>query len=155
MLGVILNACVSSGPKPNDEMINPGDRIGDFLITIREGDDVVYITNLHCPFDGSTETCERPVGIKINVSQGFYPGSGKTPFEDAWSGQTYEMIIQGRPVNLQAFGYDEWKHPIAGTIRVWNVVIVANGPGSILAESNGIFDGESWSYTAKIDFTEP
>jgi hypothetical protein len=65
------------------------------------------------------------------------------------------MVIEGRPVNLQAFGYDEWKHPIAGTIRVWNVVIVADQPGTISAASSGVFDGESWNYTAKINFTEP
>jgi hypothetical protein len=155
ILGVILSACASSAPKPSDEMINPGDKIGDFLITTREDDDVVYITNLHCPIDGTTETCERPVGIKINVSQGFQPASGKTSFEQAWSEQTCEMVIEGRPVNLQAFGYDEWKHPIAGTIRVWNVAIVADKPGTISAESNGVFDGELWNYTAKINFTEP
>ncbi len=154
MLGVILSACTGSAPKPSDEMINPGDRIGDFLITTREGDDTVYMTNLHCPVDGTTETCEQPVGTKINVSQGFYPGTDKTPFEEAWSKQTYEMIIEGRPVNLQAFGYDEWVHSV-GTIRVWNVVIVADRPGTISAESNGVFDGESWNYTAKINFTEP
>ena len=158
MLAVILNACASASSKPSDEMINPGDKIGDFLITTRDGDDVIYITNLHCPFDATTETetCDRPAGMKINVSQGFLPEQpGKTPFEESWSKQTCEMVIEGRPVNLEAFGYDEWKHPIAGTVRVWNVVIVTDRPGTISAESSGIFDGESWNYTAKINFTEP
>lgn len=152
---IILSACAKETSQSNDGMINPGDRIGNFLITTREGDNVVYITNLHCPVNGTMETCERPVGTKINISQGFQPASGKTPFEEAWSKQVYEMVIEGRPVNLQAFGYDEWKHPVAGTIRVWNVVIVANQPGTVSAESKGVFDGESWDFTAKINFTEP
>ena len=154
LMVVALNACASSAPKPSEEMINPGDKIGDFLITTKEGNDVVYITNLHCTVDGTTETCEQPVGTKINVSQAFYPQAGKTPFEQAWSEQTYEMVIEGRPVNLQAFGYDEWVHSV-GTIRVWNVVIVADQPGTISAESSGIFDGTSWNYTAKLNFTAP
>lgn len=155
MFIVTLNACASIAPTPNSEMINPGDRIGSFLITTKGSDDVIYMTNLHCTVKGTMETCDRPVGMKINVSQGFVPKTSKTPFEDAWSQQTCTMVIEGRPVNLQAFGYDEWKHPIAGTVRVWNVVIVADQPGSISAESSGVFDGESWSYTAKINFTEP
>ncbi len=157
MLVVSLNACAGTAPQPGDEMIDPGDKIGDFLITTAQGDDVIYMTNLHCPFDAATETetCERPAGMKINVSQGFVPGQSKTPFEEAWSEQTCEMVIEGRPVNLQAFGYAEWKHPVAGTIRVWNVVIIADRPGTISAKSSGIFDGESWNYTVKINFTEP
>lgn len=155
IVAILLSSCAKETSQSNDEMINPGDRIGDFLITTREGDDVIYITNLHCPFDGTTETCERPIGTKINISQGFQPASGKTPFEEAWSKQVYEMVIEGRPVNLQAFGYDEWKHPVVGTIRVWNVVIVADQSGTISAVSKGIFDGESWDFTATINFTEP
>lgn len=152
---ITLSACARETAQSDDEMIKPGDKIGNFLITTRESDDVIYMTNLHCPFDGTTETCERPVGLKINVSQGFTPSGGKTPFEQAWSEQTCEMFIEGRKVDLQAFGYDEWKHPVAGTIRVWNVVIVADQPGSISAVSSGVFDGESWDYIAKINFTEP
>jgi hypothetical protein len=150
-----LCACAEKTPQSSDEMINPGDKVGDFLITTREGDGIVYMTNLHCPVDGTTETCDEPVGARVNVSQGFYPGSGKTPFEEAWSAQICEMVIEGHPLNLQAFGYDEWQHPVAGTIRVWNVVIVADRPGTISVESKGVFDGEPWDYTAKINFTEP
>lgn len=151
---IVLSACANGTSQSNDELINPGDKIGNFLITKREGDDVDYITNLHCSIDGTVETCERPVGTKINISQGFMPAQGKTPFEEAWSEQTCEIVIEGRPVNLQAFGYDEWKHPFAGTIRVWNVVIVADQPSTISAESKGVFDGESWSFTAIINFTD-
>lgn len=152
---IFLSACANRTTQSNDEMINPGDRIGNFLITTREDDDVVYITNLHCPVDGTMETCEIPIGTKINISQGFMPSQGNTSFEEAWLKQTCEMVIDGRPVNLQAFGYDEWKHPIAGIIRVWNVVIVADQPGTISAESKGVFDGELWNFTAQINFTEP
>lgn len=154
-LMVALTACGGKAATPESGMINPGDKVGNFTITTRGGDDVVYITNLHCPFEDPVETCEVPVGTKINISQGFYPPKGSDSFEEAWSSQTYSLVMEGRPVNLPAFGYDEWKHPLVGTIRVWNVVIVANKPGTISAVSSGVFSGEAWNYTAKIIFTKP
>ena len=49
MFGVILSACASKTPQPSDEMINPGDRIGDSLITTGEGEDVIFVTKLIAP----------------------------------------------------------------------------------------------------------
>jgi hypothetical protein len=155
VLGVVLTACAPSAQKSGDEMINPGDKIGDFLITTKDGQDILYMTFLHCAIDGTTETCDKPVGTRINVSQGFMSMPGKTPFEQTWSQQSVNMVIEGRPVNLQAFGYDEWVHPQAGPIRVWNVVVVAERPITISAASGGVFDGESWNYTARINFIQP
>lgn len=68
----ILSACATATSQPIEGTINPGDKIGDFLITTGDGEDVIFVTKVHCPFDGSTETesCEQPVGTKVNVSQG-------------------------------------------------------------------------------------
>ena len=101
-------AHVSATPQPSDEVISPGDRIGDFLITTEDSEDVIYVAKLHCPFDSSTntESCEQPAGTKVNVGLGVYdddPSGGKT-LDEYWSEQTHEMIIEGRPINLQAFG---------------------------------------------------
>lgn len=158
MFGVILSACASVTPQPSDEMINPGDRIGDFLITTGEGKDVIFVTKLHCPFDSSTETesCEQPVGTKVNVSQGIFvnPSIGKT-LDELWSEQIHEMFIEGRPVNLQAFGSVDFNNPMVGTVRVWNVVIVTDKPGKITARSTGVVGGDPWNYIAIITFTAP
>ena len=159
----ILDACAAAAPQPIEtptppveEMINPGDRIGDFLITTGAGEDVIFVTKLSCPFDDSTQTesCEQPVGAKVNVSQGIIAdrSKGKT-LDEVWSGQTYEMIIEGRSVNLQAFGSVDFSHPVVGTVRVWNVVVVTDRPGKVTAQSNGVAGGDSWNYTAIITFT--
>ena len=166
LFAFILSSCAKATPQPvdeatlpsADERINPGDKIGDFLITTSDDEDVIFVTKLHCPFDEGTqiESCEQSVGEKVNISQGIFadPSIEKT-LDELWSGQTYEMIIEGRPVNLQAFGSVDFYNTMVGTIRVWNVVIVTDKPGKITAHSKGIVGGDHWNYTAIITFTEP
>ena len=162
----ILGACATATPQPvietqsqpNEGMINPGDKIGDFFITTGNGEDVIFVTKLHCPFDNSTQTesCEQPIGTKVNVSQGIFadPSIGKT-LDELWSEQTHEMFIEGHPVNLQAFGFVDFNNSMVGTVRVWNVVIVTDKPGKITAYSKGVVGGDPWNYTAIITFTAP
>jgi hypothetical protein len=155
---IISGACTKAASEASEEMINPGDKIGDFLITTGDGEDVIFVTKLHCPFDSSTETesCEQLMGTKVNVSQGIFadPSIGKT-LDELWSEQTHEMIIESRPVNLQAFGSVDFYNPMVGTVRVWNVVIVTNKPGKITAHSTGVVGGDPWNYTAIITFSVP
>jgi hypothetical protein len=155
----ILGACTTAKPQRSDEMINPGDKIGDFLITTGNSEDIIYAAKLHCPYDSSTgtESCEQPVGTKFNVGEGVYddnPSSGKT-LDEYWSEQTHEMFIEGHPVNLQAFGSVDFDNPMVGTVRVWNVVIVTDKPGKISAHSKGVVGGDPFDYTAVITFTAP
>jgi hypothetical protein len=156
---IVLSACAKALPQPGGEIIRPGDRLGDFLITTGDSEDVIYVTKLHCPYDSSTstESCEQPVGTKVNVGMGVYddsPSSGKT-LDEFWSEQTHEMTIEGRPVDLQSFGSIDFNHPAVGTVRVWNVVIVADKPGRITARSSGVWNGEPWDYTAILTFLAP
>lgn len=158
LLGFSLSACAKATPQSNEEMINPGDKIGDILITIGEGEDIIFVTKLHCPFDKNTQTesCEQPVGTKVNVSNGIFadPSIQKT-LDELWSEQTYEMFIEGHPVNLQAFGSIDFINSVVGTVRVWNVVIVSDKPGIVTAHSTGIVGGDAFDYTAKITFITP
>jgi hypothetical protein len=158
VLVVLLTACAKAMPEQVEGMINPGDKIGDFLITTGEGEDVIFVSKLHCPYDSSTgiESCEQPVGTKVNVGLGIYGDStsgGKT-VDEYWSKQTHEMFIEGRPVDLQAFGTVDFSS-IVGTVRVWNVVIVTDKPGKITAHSTGVVGGDPFDYTAIVTFTTP
>ena len=158
LFAIILGACATATPPSNDAIINPGDKIGDFLITTGVGEDVIFVTKLHCPFDSNTQTesCEQPLGTKVNISQGIFADSstGKT-LDEVWSEQVHEMMIEGHPVNLQAFGSVDFSNPVVGTVRVWNVVIVTDKPGKITAQSKGVAGGDPWNYTAIITFTAP
>jgi len=155
----ILGACATASPQSNNEMINPGDKIGDLLITSGDSEDIIYVSKLHCPYDSSTgtESCEQPVGTKVNVGEGVFddnPTSGKT-LDEYWSEQTHEMFIEGRPVNLQAFGSIDFNNPMVGMVRVWNVVIVTDKPGKITVHSTGVVGGDPFDYTAIITFIVP
>ena len=158
LFATTLGACAQATPQPADEMINPGDKIGDFLITTGDNEGVTYVSTIHCPFDQSTgiESCELTVGTKVNVGVGFIadPSSGKS-LDEIWSEHTDEMVIEGRPVNLQAFGAIDITHPVVGKIRNWNVVIVTDKPGKITARSTGVVGGDPFDYTAILTFSAP
>jgi len=159
LFAIILGACAKATPQPGDAMINPGDKIGDFLITTGGNEGITYVSTIHCPFDQSAgiESCELTVGTKVNVGVGFYDddlSSGKN-LDEYWSEHTYEMVIEGRPVNLQAFGLIDITHPVVGKIRNWNVVIVTDKPGKITARSTGVVGGDPFDYTAVLTFSAP
>ena len=162
LFSIILAACAKATPQHVDDMINPGDKIGGFLITTGDDEGVTYVCMIHCPGENhstGTESCEFSVGTKVNVGAGFYddyPSSGKT-LDETWSEQinNHKMVIESRPVNLQAFGSIDITHPILGTIRNWNVVIVTDKPGKITARSTGVYDGDPIDYTATLTFSAP
>jgi len=161
---MISSACAQATPQPIEEaqpepvseMINPGDKIGDFIITTGEDDKVLYTTQIHCPFNQSTltETCEIPIGTKVNVGLGVY-GDSVEKLDAYWSDQSYEMTIDGRAVNLQAFGSIDIPHPIVHTMRLWNVVIVSDKPGKITIQHSGEITGDSAQGTNILVYTMP
>lgn len=159
LISIIACACVLAASQSSGGLINPGDRIGEFQITTGKGDQVSFTSKLHCPFDNrtGTESCEQPVGTMVNVSLGVCdnnPFKGST-LEEYWSDQTYEMVIEGRPVHLQAFGSIEFYRPVIGRVRVWNVIIVTQSPGTITVHSKGIMGGEPFDMVTLLRFTAP
>lgn len=164
LIAIILGACAKAMQEPVDkatpqfiaEMINPGDKIGDFLITTSDDENVIYTTKVHCPFDPSTksETCEIDIGVKVNVALGVY-GDSVEKLDAYWSGQTYMMTIEGRPVNLQAFGSIDITHPVVVKMRLWNVVVVTDKPGKITIQHSGEMAGESMEGTIILNYDAP
>jgi hypothetical protein len=156
LFATVLASCTKGSSESAERMINPGDKIGDFLITTGGDQGITYVSTLHCPFNESAgiESCEFTVGTKVNVGIGFIadPSSGKS-LDEIWSEHTDKMAIEGRPVNLQAFGSIDIPHPVVGKIRNWNVVVVADKPGKIAARSTGVVGGDPFDYTAALTFT--
>jgi len=154
----ILGACATATSESSDEMIDPGDRIGDFLITTSDDEGVFYTTNVHCPFDQATmtETCEIPLSTKVNSALGVYGDnySGEN-LEVYWSDQTYEMTIEGHPVNLEAFGFIDITNSQVGKMRLWNVVIVTDKPGKITIQHSGEIAGDPAEGTNILIYITP
>jgi len=156
---IVLGACAKTTPQSSDEMINPGDKIGDFLINTGDNESVTFLANIHCPLDQSTgiKSCELPVGTKLNVSSCIYDdnlNSGKN-LDELWSESTFAILIEGRPVNLQPFGSIDITHSFLGKIRQWNVVIVTDKPSKIAVKNSVVVDGESFEYNFIMSFIAP
>ena len=141
MVAFVLGTCAKATSQSTDETIEPGDKIGDFLITTGGGEDVTYNWKLDSAIvqQGNTEiyTVQIPIGTKMNVSIGIYDSTFRGNLDSLWSGHTYEMFIEDRPVNLQAFGSIDVTHPIVGKMRYWNVVIFATKSGEITVVAKG------------------
>jgi hypothetical protein len=152
---IILGACAKATPQSANEMINPGDKIGDFLITTGDEGKVTYGWELDECTHQENKTinwCPTTVGTKVNVSIGIYGQD----LEEKWSSHTYEMVINGHPINLQAFGSIDVTHPIVGQMRYWNVVIVTNKPGEIIVISKVVVvGGDSSEDTTTYSFNSP
>ena len=161
LFAVILTACAKTTPEQVEAMINPGDKIGDFLITMGEEGDFTYnweIDESAWVKQGDEEVyfCQVTVGTKVNVSVGIYDDTNSGELESRWSGHTYEMLIENRPVNLEAFGFIDSSHPFVGTIRYWNVVINTTQPGEITVSAKGAeSDGTPIEDTTTYTFSTP
>jgi len=156
LFALVLGACGKSTPQ-STEMINPGDKTGDFLITTGGQEGVEPVWELGCDESAGKWSCRLPVGSMVNVSWGIYAEASKgEDLETKWAGHTYEMVIDGRPVNLKAFGYVDFDHPYRDKIRCWDVVITTDKPGEIEIEGTGAPAGETTeSDVAIMIFTAP
>jgi hypothetical protein len=154
---IILGACVKATPQSIHKMINPGDKIGDFLITTGNEDDAIYSWDLDCVKQGEGEnySCKAPVGKKINLSVGIYDDTYSGKLDDVWSGHTYELFIENRPVNLKAFGFIDVKHPQVGMMRHWNVAAFADKPGEITLHDSGVVHDDHFESTMTYTFSAP
>ena len=156
LFAVILGACAQATSQPADEMIDPGDKVGDFLITTGDNEGVSFKSKFDCVEESTgKESCKYTVGTKVNVSLGFFDETNSGKLDTIWSEHTDEMVIEGRPVNLQAFGPIDNYHPTVGNMRYWNVVIVTDKPGEITTKHTGVVVGESFEWTTTFTFIAP
>jgi hypothetical protein len=154
LLAIFLCGCstvsqVSVGP------IAPGDHVDDFVFSTADEKIAGFPHNYTCTENGNDLTCKTTAGTRVNISPSFYDDTFKGRIEELWSGMTYEMVIGGRPVNLQAFGYIDVPNPAVGSVRKWNVAMVTEKPGEIVVHHSVVFDGKPDDFSVTWTFTEP
>jgi hypothetical protein len=157
---LLLVSCASAAPLPAGagKPIEPGDRIGDFTVTKGDGEGILYRWNGDCSEQTGAEdlvSCKANVGAKANVSIGFYDESFTGKLDSLWADHTYEMSIEGRPVNLKAFGSIDVPHPQVVKLRAWNVVLLADKPGEVTIHSKGVVDSDPFTETLTYTFSTP
>lgn len=164
LLLVVLSACAGTGGQ-DGEPINPGDKVGDFLITTGKSGEAIY------PFDytrrcmnqgqNNTFTCSLTVGEVVNITTGLYDDSAgisstaTDKLNTKWAAMNYQLFIDDRPVNLEAFGTIETETALQGLIRWWNVVVVSDKPGKITVRDAGTDDGNDFGDTAVFEMNAP
>ncbi len=151
-------AVIAGSSSDKNKQIKPGDTIGDFKVTTGVQGDFTYGFNVDCsePAADNSYTCNASVGEAINVSTGLYDTTGKGNLDGVWTHSNYQMFINDRPVDLQAFGTIDYNHPQVGAIRFGNVVIIASQPGEITVRDSGFFDnGDPFSSTSTYVFSTP
>jgi hypothetical protein len=159
LLAYLIPACSLVGS--HGGMIEPGDKVGDFLITQGQEGNFTYGFTVACVqmSDATTYTCEAKVGENINVSTGIYVTDKNASQADILTNSNYKMFINDQPVDLPAFGMVEYTHPGAeemGTIHFANVIINTDKPGEITVRDEGVYDnGEPFSSTSTYVFSQP
>ena len=157
MFAFSLSACAKATSQPADETLKPGDKIEDFLITTGDAGKITYTWDLGCikTGEGETYSCNATTGTKVNISVGIYDDTFSGKLEDLWASHTYELFIEKRPVNLQAFGFIDVNHPQVGKMRHWNVVILTDKPGEITLHDSGVAGGDPFESTTTYIFSAP
>jgi len=157
LMACLMIACAK--PTEPSGMIEPGDKVGDFLVTTGEEGNFTYGFDLDCSEEGSEQkadlSCKSTVGDIVNITTGIYDDTHSGKLEEYWSNSNYQLFIEGRPVDLQAFGTVEYKHPVVGVIRFWNVVISTHKPGEINVHDLGVAGDLTFEYTSSYAFSAP
>jgi hypothetical protein len=157
---VLSVACSKSVSKARSDntLIEPGDRIGDFLITTGVQGSFTYGFDIKCSAPGTNNTysCTATVGQVVNVSTGLYDTTGSGKLDEVWAHSKYQMFINDRLVDLKAFGTIDYTHPQVGVIRFANVVITTSKAGEIVVRDSGVYDnGNPFTSTSTYVFSVP
>lgn len=159
LMAGVLSACAQPKPTESSDMIRPGDKVGDFLITTGEEGNFTYGFDVDCSEEGSeqkaTISCKSTVGERVNITTGIYDDTNSGKLDELWSNSNYQLFIEGRPVDVQAFGTVEYKHPFVGVIRFWNVVITTSKPGTITVNDSGEAGSDAFEVTSSYTFSTP
>lgn len=155
---LVLGACKTG--QVDNGMIDPGEKVGDFLVTTGNEEDTSYLMELTCQDQSEQSmTCEAITGEKVNISYALYNEKAGESLDDLWSEHTYKMLIGDQQVNLEAFGSidayhtNQFGNPFK--MRHWNVWIMTDKPGEITIQHSGVVDGESFEGITVILFVAP
>lgn len=133
---VVLSSCqpATEAPAlPDVVMLQPGDMIADMkLVTSSPAKAANTIFNYCTPYLGSqpavlTFECQTPRSDFLFIGYGEIANS-KDELEKKWKTRTWDLFVDGNPVDLSAFGtldVDRGKK-----IRVWNVGLENISPGA-------------------------
>lgn len=153
--GFSLVACGSRVPDTSVP-IEPGGEIGEMtLTTAQDSSDMSQMIQDYCDPDITEEDgpvsnreCDVPAVSALFIGHAIQ-GISKEELDAHWQTMTWEMFLDGRPVDLAAFGTKDFDW--GNQFRLWNVVLEDPTPGD--HELEVIIGGEgepidvTWTFT--------
>jgi Phospholipase/Carboxylesterase len=152
VLVAILAACTKASATPTPiDMLQPGDTVNGVLVTTGT-EDTIFGFDLPCTQKDDITTCTTTFGDATNVTSAVY---GFTPEElqSNWETFTYTITIEGRPVDLTAFGTIDFIHQQTGLyMRAYNVALISSDPITLTTHDVGTVSGETTESVLLIAF---
>ena len=150
-------------PEPVKGMINPGDKIGDMVLTIGQGEPVTEIWDFCDPLVTEPGVLMRE--CKVPALQSLFIGYGSfastvAELDAIWKSSSWELHVDERQVDLLAFGMldldTDYPHP--AKLRMWNVVLDQPTPGKhtlryVMSETGEPSD-VTWTFTVASPVTK-
>jgi hypothetical protein len=116
------NATNTSTTPGAEALINPGDKIGSMTVTTGQGSaDIFSFCDPLAEPGVEIRECTVPLVPSLGIGWGNLADSADQQ-ESEWQAQTQELILDGYPVNLPAFGTVDSNIP-QGHLRTWNIMI--------------------------------
>lgn len=135
-------------------MIEPGDKIGDMVVTFGLNYNVKSIWD-YCDPVGNHLECEVPPMSKLFIGQGSWSRTTQD-MEEEWKSSKCELILDGQPLDLPAFGTHDYIVDMDGSayFRMVNVVLEQPTLGTHTlrwvvhhAETNELWADLTWTFS--------
>jgi hypothetical protein len=159
LIVIILSACTASTQiqmttiptATSPSLIKPGDIVNGILITTGSGDST-YAFDLPCKQENGAWNCPVTCGKTVNPLAVVYDRENEK-LQVKWDALVYTATIEGRQVDLQAFGIIDFVEEKSGmNMRTYNLVLQCNKPLSITVVDGGTLEGENFSASMTFNF---
>lgn len=147
-------------PEPEEGLINPGDRIGDMVLTIGQGEGVTEIWEYCDPYITETgviaKECKVPALQSLFIGYGSYADTTEELDVD-WPSITWELFLDDQQVNLPAFGTFDKDDDMGGPVKLrsWNVMLEQASPGKHTLHYTISQNGETYDITWAFTVASP
>ncbi|HET9907093.1 MAG TPA: hypothetical protein VFQ23_10645 [Anaerolineales bacterium] len=162
MIAVVI-ACQSTEQFPAKVMLKPGDRIHGMTLTNGTAEAVplwAFCSSVQKNEQMLTTECHIPLSTRLAIGQVFFP-TDKALTELDWSEFTWELSIDGRSLDLDAFGTYDYvspaiSHPPCPIREVfikstgWDIVLSELKPGTYLFRGQAQSETESYTWIINL-----
>ncbi len=149
LLACLLIACRGTAEPENLPPLEPGDALGEMTLVVNNYP-TPHITNFCAEEELASGNCQIPADLgQLGINHGWEEDTAAA-LEAAWADSSWELVVDGRQVNLDAFGAPFWDED-SPTVRYWSVALQHPTPGEHSVQWTFDIAGEhnedTWTFT--------